>query len=142
MTSDLGPAGSSHDVAIPADALRTLLDALPIAAAHLDLCKYSGESTQWRPDDSFGRVLAWLWRSANADRAVMLVCDYLAQVRGLSPNTPAPGSRLTWEKFQMGLPLSIQDHQLDPEGVADLMAYLRQHVPSFYGESETQLNLS
>lgn len=129
------PYASSPTVEVPSAVLDSLLASAAVHAAHYKLCPPHPHSSAlvFHPGDPFGKVVAWLWASGQPDRAAILVADYLAQMRVHNPNHPDDGHRLTWARLRAGLPLAIHPEQLDHDQVEEMLAFLDEKVPSYYG---------
>lgn len=148
-TLDVTPAELlTNDIAgVPNSLLSTLLVGFALSTAHSNLCGHhryrAGQPNVMmsHPGDSFGKVLAWLWRSGREQEAVTLVADLLAEMRQHNPYAPEPGGRLVWKDLAMGIRQAINaPYDLSKDQVDDLLAHLEAKVPAFYGTTLAELS--
>lgn len=108
--------------------LPTLLAHSASATATQMLSDLRSQSSAWyHPGDSFGRVMAWLWDTGQADQLNLLVADLLAELRHHNKAAPEPGQRITLETLVRGIRLAL------PYGAPadDIAASLLSGVPGY-----------
>lgn len=84
------------------------------------------------PGDSFGRVVAWVWREDRA-RAVLLLADYLAELREHHRLAHQIDPPVTLDEVLWGLEMAWPpDAKADYAAVPD---YVRDHIAAYYGSA-------
>ena len=134
--------GTERLVSIPESVLDSLLAAEAASSAHYNLCEtvpIADQSAPSHPGDPLGRTVAWLWSINERDRCTHLVADYFAEMRMYNPCRQAEGNRLIWNDLKYGIG-SAASIALDSEQIDELLSYLDDQVPRFYGEAPKRLN--
>lgn len=129
-------------VEVPSSLLDKLLVAEAVVSAHFQLCSPLSDPSnelQKHPGDPFGEVIAWLWSSGQHHRCVQTITDYLAEMRIHNPHRPEEGRRLIWDDLKTGL-RNATSHRLDSNQINEMIAYVSDRVPRYFGESPTRLN--
>ena len=128
-----------ESVAVPVTVLEALLAAEATSSAHHQLCHPYCKSLGSHPGDPLGRVLSWLWSAGREVDCIVLVSDYLAEMREHNPHHPEEGDRLTLEELLRGIRLSL-DQSLRDSQPDELITFLEDQVPRHYGAAPKRLN--
>lgn len=83
------------------------------------------------PGDPVGKVIAWLWLSAQRPQLVSFVTTIIAQLRHWGRDTPEPRLRLAdlLDGIPMALPNGFPREEVEP-----LLDYLRDAVPLSFSD--------
>lgn len=127
-------------VSVPVTVLETLVVAEATSSAHHNLCNPHSKATSNHPGDPLGKVLSWLWSVGREMDCVELVTAYLAEMREHNPHHPQVGDRLTLEELLLGIRQSL-DWRLGDGQSDELIGFLRDRVPRFYGAAPKRLNV-
>jgi hypothetical protein len=121
------------DAVVPGRALDFLVSTMAVHTAAETI-------KEWKPGsrihlgDPFGVVLVWLWQY-DRRHAGIFFADLVAQIRKWDENATRA---ITLDALLEGLPLALQG--LKPEQQDELIRWLRQEVPNYYGRSLNDLN--
>lgn len=121
---------SDHD-GVPEQVLGAMMAGVAFQAAHLtpEPTENHGPSSVFLPGESFGRVLAWLWRSGRHDEVLELVDSYMEGLeRRELQVTLLEGPVMLWNRLWDGMPKTVGAEVLDSVGVGAMCTYINDKL--------------